>query len=144
LSSSQLSAGVLPTNSHPSYPYGNPYRVTSASKLASAFPTAHRSLATSLPSLYHSRLGANATTTWTDLGVDRFLPYQPPQEHVTAPSALPEDPGETARAPPPPPIVDGPEPPRTHTANEGTVREDQRAEPAAAMRETSSTPSAEL
>lgn len=81
---------ALPVNTHPSYPYGNPYRATSGSRLALPFPHAHaRSLASNLSSIYLARLGgAQPSANWNDLGLDELLPYEPPAEPAGMPGGV--------------------------------------------------------
>lgn len=66
---------ALPTNTHPSYPFGNPYSPTSASRFlpSHTFVTKH-SLATNLAALELPKGMPQAERKWADLGLDKLLP----------------------------------------------------------------------
>lgn len=88
--------GVLPSATHPSYPYGNPYTPRNLSSMPSTssytpstsshtlpasvfYHPAHHSLATTLPSLTLKALhrqtyfGEARDRHWNELGLDRLL-----------------------------------------------------------------------
>jgi hypothetical protein len=66
---------VLPTNTHPSYPFGNPYRPAAKNTSSKGDPYRNlRSLATNLPTLNLPRGLPSSTLTWQDLALDQLLP----------------------------------------------------------------------
>lgn len=94
----EVDDSALPLDTHPSYPYGNPYRSTAGSRLALPFPHSHaRSLASTLPSVYLARLGgAQPSSGWNDLGLDELLPYEEPPEPPGMPGGVNEHSGAPA------------------------------------------------
>lgn len=71
---------VLPSASHPSYPYGNPHTITPHAPRSKPPTATHHSLATSLPvlSLPHlhsiTTFGEPSERVWTELGLNNLLP----------------------------------------------------------------------